>query len=57
MERPALQRKNAAPASILILGCDHENAEKVYDAVVEAVSSAAPSTRIRVLLTQSRRIV
>lgn len=56
MDRPDLQRETAPPAGILILGCDEQDAEKVYDAVVDAVTASAPPTT-RVLLTRSRRIV
>lgn len=57
MERPQLKREAAPPSDILVLGCDLDAVDRVYNAVIEAASSSPAPDAMRVLLTHSRRIV
>nr|WP_240943136.1 EthD family reductase [Planosporangium thailandense] len=57
MERPRLERENAAPAGILVIGAPKQVAHRVYEAAVKTAESAAGTGEIRVLLTSSRRMM
>lgn len=56
MERPRLLREAAAPASIAVLPTSTEEADRVFDAVVQRVTERSAPRGVRVLKTLTRRI-
>lgn len=57
MQRPRLLREPAAPASVLVFPGRTEDADDLFNAVVERVATASMPKGIRIFKTVSRRVL
>lgn len=56
MERPRLLREPAAPASVVVYPVRAEDADDLFNAVVDSISGGPAPNGVRVLQTVSRRV-